>query len=48
MIKTTGSDVDGGLSSVGTDLGAMGPDVGYFGEFWLAVLLLLVVTNTYQ
>jgi len=31
-------DVDGGLSSVGTDLGTMGPDAGYFGEFWLCLI----------
>lgn len=31
MIKTAGSEVDGGLSSVGTDLGTMGLDVGYSG-----------------
>jgi CCR4-NOT transcription complex subunit 2 len=31
MIKNAGSEVDGGLSSVGTDLGTMGLDVGYSG-----------------
>lgn len=31
MIKSAGSEVDGGLSSVGTDLGTMGLDVGYSG-----------------
>lgn len=31
MIKNAGSEVDGGLSSVGTDLGTMGLDVGYHG-----------------
>lgn len=31
MIKNAGSDVDQGLSSVGTDLGTMGLDMGYHG-----------------
>ena len=31
MIKNVGSEVDGGLSSVGTDLGTMGLDVGHSG-----------------
>jgi CCR4-NOT transcription complex subunit 2 len=31
MIKNAGVDADGGLSSVGTDLGAMGLDMGYEG-----------------
>lgn len=31
MIKSAGSELDGGLSSVGTDLGTMGLDVGFTG-----------------
>jgi len=31
MIKNAGVDADGGLSSIGTDLGAMGLDMGYEG-----------------
>jgi CCR4-NOT transcription complex subunit 2 len=31
MIKNAGTDVDQGLSSVGTDLGTMGLDMGYAG-----------------
>jgi CCR4-NOT transcription complex subunit 2 len=34
MIKSAGSEVDGGLSSVGTDLGTMGLDVGYSGNLY--------------
>jgi CCR4-NOT transcription complex subunit 2 len=31
MIKHVGTDMDQGLSSVGTDLGTMGLDMGYPG-----------------
>jgi CCR4-NOT transcription complex subunit 2 len=31
MIKNASVDADGGLSSVGTDLGAVGLDMGYEG-----------------
>ncbi|KIK69926.1 hypothetical protein GYMLUDRAFT_34328 [Collybiopsis luxurians FD-317 M1] len=34
MIKNAGSDVDQGLSSVGTDLGTMGLDMGYAGNLY--------------
>ncbi|KAG1760739.1 hypothetical protein EV702DRAFT_1171999 [Suillus placidus] len=34
MIKNAGVDADGGLSSVGTDLGAMGLDMGYEGNLY--------------
>jgi CCR4-NOT transcription complex subunit 2 len=38
MIKNAGTDVDQGLSSVGTDLGTMGLDMGYAG--WVNIHLL--------
>jgi len=31
MIKSAGADVDQGLTSIGTDLGTMGLDMGYNG-----------------
>ncbi|KAE9396108.1 hypothetical protein BT96DRAFT_861243 [Gymnopus androsaceus JB14] len=34
MIKNAGSDADQGLSSVGTDLGTMGLDMGYAGNLY--------------
>ncbi|KAH7885203.1 hypothetical protein F5I97DRAFT_1347054 [Phlebopus sp. FC_14] len=34
IIKNAGVDVDGGLSSVGTDLGAVGLDMGYEGNLY--------------
>ncbi|KAF9068589.1 hypothetical protein BDP27DRAFT_1392687 [Rhodocollybia butyracea] len=34
MIKSAGSDADQGLSSVGTDLGTMGLDMGYAGNLY--------------
>ncbi|KIJ62656.1 hypothetical protein HYDPIDRAFT_135828 [Hydnomerulius pinastri MD-312] len=34
MIKNAGVDADGGLSSVGTDLGAVGLDMGYEGNLY--------------
>ncbi|THV03631.1 hypothetical protein K435DRAFT_791661 [Dendrothele bispora CBS 962.96] len=34
MIKNAGTDVDGGLSSIGTDLGTMGLDMGYGGSLY--------------
>ncbi|EGN98184.1 hypothetical protein SERLA73DRAFT_183093 [Serpula lacrymans var. lacrymans S7.3] len=34
MIKNAGIDSDGGLSSVGTDLGTMGLDMGYSGNLY--------------
>ncbi|KAL0570568.1 transcriptional regulator [Marasmius crinis-equi] len=34
MIKNAGSEVDGGLSSIGQDLGTMGLDMGYGGSLY--------------
>ncbi|KAF7977699.1 hypothetical protein HWV62_2958 [Athelia sp. TMB] len=34
MIKNAGAELDGGLSSVGTDLGTMGLDVGFTGNLY--------------
>jgi len=54
MIRTAGSDVDGGLSSVGTDLGTMGLDVGYSGRvlafvsYCLWLFLTLISRNPYS
>jgi len=37
MIKNAAIDADGGLSSVGTDLGAVGLDMGYEGSVHLTL-----------
>ncbi|KAJ8474159.1 hypothetical protein ONZ45_g16046 [Pleurotus djamor] len=34
MIKNAGADIDAGLSSIGTDLGTMGLDMGYSGNLY--------------